>query len=131
MSDTPPIPDIAHDPRPIALRRAHERHAHVARRMLERGGLVWTPEQVLALEKKIRFVRSQHAQNKPVVAILPTKIGEEKNGAVHRYRVLIASEAHTFAFSQVCRGLVSYVGKGVIAPVVTVPPVAPTKEATP
>jgi hypothetical protein len=112
--------EVTPNTKPIALRTPAERHAHVAQRMLERGGISWTPEQVLALEKKIRFVRNQINLQKPVAPILPMKIGEEKDGAVHRYRVLIQASPHTFIWAQACRGLISYAGPGEL-PATTLP----------
>lgn len=99
---------------PISLREKTERYAHVAQRLLERAGITWTIERVEALEQKIKFVRSQMNLGKAVPLILPTKIAETKEGQCHHYRVLIAGEKHTFAWSQVCKGLVSYLGKGEI-----------------
>lgn len=99
-------------PRPVSLRPPQERYAHVALRLKERGGVEWTPAQVQTLEKKIKFVRSQINLQKLVAPILPTKIGEEKEGTVHFYRVLIATNPHVFVWSQICRGLISYRGPG-------------------
>lgn len=107
---------------PVYRRPNAERHAHVAMRMKERGGIEWTPEQVLALERKIRFVRGQLNLGKPVASILPTKFAEDKEGTIHHYRVLIKGESHTFIFSQLCRGLVSYIGRGEIQPRIAAQP---------
>lgn len=97
---------------PISLREKQERYAHVAQRLLERGGITWTLERVEVLEKKIKQVRTMVNQCKPVPNILPTKIGEEKDGQVHFYRILIAGQPHTVVWSQIARGLVSYRGPG-------------------
>lgn len=106
MSDAPT------KPKPVSLRTPDERYAHVVTRLQERGAITWTPAQVQTLEKKIKFVRSQINLHKLVAPILPTKIGEEKEGQIHFYRVLIAGAPHTFVWSQICRGLVSYRGAG-------------------
>lgn len=113
--------DAATNPKPVSLRTPEERYAHVAQRMRERGGPAWTPEQVLLLERKIKFVRTQINLRKPVAPILPTKIGEEKEGQTHFYRVLIAGAPHTFVWSQICRGLVSYRGAGELVAASDVP----------
>lgn len=91
-----------------------ERHAHVAMRMAQRGGITWTVEQVAALEKKINFVRQQMHLNKPVAPILPARIGIEPNTKrhTHYWRCLIAGKSHTFAYSTLAKGLVSYRGPG-------------------
>lgn len=99
-------------PTPVSLRTPEERYAHVVARLKERGGIEWTTERVQILEKKIKFVRGQHNLRKPVAPILPTKIGEEKEGQVHFYRVMVNGAAHTFVWSQLCRGIVSYRGVG-------------------
>lgn len=109
MISEPPVRIV-----PIALRERQERYTHVAQRLLERSGIAWPVERVEALEKKIKFVRTQINQCKSVPHILPTKIAETKEGQCHHYRVLIAGEAHTFLWSQVCRGIISYLGKGEI-----------------
>jgi hypothetical protein len=97
---------------PTALLPKELRHAHVARRMLERSGIVWTVEQVEALEKKIKTVRQMVNDGKQPAAILPTKIGEEKNGQNIFFRVLIAAQPHTFVFSRVAKGILTYSGAG-------------------
>lgn len=99
-------------PKPVALRSPEERYAHVARRLSERGGIVWDCARVAALEKKIKFVRTQHNLKRIVPHILPTKIGEEREGKTHFYRVWIDNRTHTFVWSQNCRGLISYRGPG-------------------
>lgn len=108
MSEVTPAPK----PKPVSLRSPEERYAHVAARLKERGGIEWTIERVQLLEKKIKFVRTQHNLRKVVPHILPTKIGEEKEGHTHFYRVWIAGHTHTFVWSQICRGLISYRGPG-------------------
>lgn len=108
MSDQPPV----EKPKPVTLRPAAERYAHVVQRLRERGGIDWPPERVEILEKKIKFVRSQHNLRRLVPHVLPTKIGEEKEGQTHFYRVMIANAPHTFVWSQICRGLISYRGAG-------------------
>lgn len=120
-------------PLPVSLRPPAERHAHVVQRLLERGGITWDVARVAALEAKIKFVRGQVNLGKIVPLILPTKFAEEKSGQVHHYKCFIAGEQHTFVWSQIARGLISYVGKGIImsppdAPVAQkpeTPPVAP------
>lgn len=99
---------------PVALRSDEERYAHVARRLAERGGISWDPVRVATLEKKIKFVRAQMNLRKIVPLVLPTKIGEDKDGHVHYYRVMIANAPHTFVWSQICRGVISYRGPGEI-----------------
>lgn len=102
------------DPKPklVSLRPPEERYTHVVARLKERGGIEWTPERVQILEKKIKFVRTQNNLRRIVPHILPTKIGEEKEGQTHFYRVMIANAPHTFVWSQICRGLISYRGPG-------------------
>lgn len=107
MTAEQPVPAV-----PISLREKTERYAHVAQRLLERGGITWTVERVEALEQKIKFVRSQMNLGKEVPLILPTKIGQEKDGQVHFYRVWIAGKPTTFVWSQICRGIVSFRGLG-------------------
>jgi hypothetical protein len=121
MSETSPV----QKPKPVSLRSPEERYAHVVRRLKERGSVDWTPERVQALEKKIKFVRTQHNLRKLVPHILPTKIGEEKEGQTHFYRVWIDGKTHTFVWSQICRGLISYRGPGEITTPQS-PPTAPT-----
>lgn len=103
-------------PKPVSLRPAQERYAHVAQRMIERGNLWWDPVQVAALERRIKFVRSQLNLQKSVAPILPTKFAEARDGTIHHYRALIAGQAHTFIWSQQCRGLISFLGPGEIVP---------------
>lgn len=110
---------------PVALLDAPLRHAHVARRMLERSGIVWSVEQVAALEKKIRLVRGMVNEGKIPAAILPTKIGEGKEGQVHYYRILLAGKPHTVAWSQVAKCLISYAGPGELVKGIEVEPAAP------
>lgn len=110
---------------PVSLRSPEERYAHVVQRLNERGGILWDPCQVAALEQKIKFCRSQINLQKPVAPILPTKIAEAKEGQVHHYRVKIAGESHTFIWSQIAKGLISYIGKGEILPPPVEMPIEP------
>jgi hypothetical protein len=120
MSDQPPVPKA----KPVSLRSPEDRYAHVVRRLKERAGIDWAVDRVAHLEKKIKFVRTQHNLQKIVPHILPCKIGEEKEGQTHFYRVMIANAPHTFVWSQICRGLISYRGPGeLIHP--TPPPAQP------
>lgn len=122
MSDAPPAPKVI----PIALRPAAERYVHVALRLKERGGIEWTPERVQILEKKIKVVRTLVNQLKPVAPILPQLIGSEPHGNTMYWRVLIAAQSHTFVWSQICRGLVSYRGPGELGtPRTPAPPKTP------
>ena len=107
--------EITQDTRPMALREPAERYTHVVLRLQERAAITWTVEQVQALEKKIKTVRMMINQQRTPALILPQKIGEDKEGSVHYYRVLIATAPHTFVWSQVCRGLISYRGPGELA----------------
>lgn len=102
-------------PKPVSLRSEEERYAHVARRLHERGGILWDCARVSALERRIKFVRTRVNLGKIVPHVLPTKIGEEKEGFTHFYRVWIDNRPHTFVWSQICRGLVSYRGPGELA----------------
>ncbi len=104
----PPPPRLL----PVALRPPAERRAHVAARMLTRGGLTYTPEQVAALEAKIEMVRGKCRLNQPVAPILPKKIGEDKVMQVQYWRVYFAGQPHTFAWSRIAKGLISYAGPG-------------------
>lgn len=107
-------PTTAPRPIPVAKRTPAERHLHVAQRMAERAGIQWTVEQVAALEKKIKLCREMVNHGKTPAPILPTKIAETHEGFTHHYRVMIAGSQYTFAWSQICRGIVSFLGKGEI-----------------
>lgn len=109
--ETPTEPQIV----PVCLRPTAERHAHVALRLLDRAGISWTPEQVAALETKIRMVQGMLAAGKPVVAILPRKLADDKQGSVQYWRTLIATKPHTFVWSTMADGLISYRGPGEMA----------------
>lgn len=117
MNDTPtetptaPAP-VAERPVPIALRPPAERHAHVAQRMFERAQVVCGPDDVAKIEAKIKFVRGKLGQGQPVAPILPQKIGDDKERQVQYWRVLLAGQPHTFAWSNIAKGLVSFVGHG-------------------
>ena len=104
--------DATANPIPVSLRTPEERFAHVSQRMRERGGIDWDVARVAALEAKIKFVRGRMNEQKPVPTVLPNLIGEDKDGHVQYWRVPIAGQPHTFAWSQNCRGLVSYRGPG-------------------
>lgn len=125
MTDSAATPDDR--PIPVYLRTPADRYAHVAMRLKERAGIEWTVERVQILEKKIKAVRHQIAQNKPVAPILPLKLAESEDGHAHYYRVLINGEPVTFVWSDRCKGLVSFAGRGEIlsAIVATVSPPSP------
>lgn len=114
-------------PVPVALRTPEERYAHVSQRLNERAGILWDAARVATLEKKIKFVRNQVNLQKPVPHILPTKIGEETHGQTHYYRVWIDGKTHTFVWSQIARGLISYRGPGELG----APHLNPKAEASP
>lgn len=103
-------------PKPVALRTKDERYAHVVLRLKERGGIDWTPEKVGWLEGRIKFCRQQLNLHKSVALILPKKIAETKGGQIHHYRCLVSGNPHTFIWSQIARGIISYIGPGEILP---------------
>jgi hypothetical protein len=113
--------DPAPNPKPVSLRTPAERYAHVVLRLKERGGIEWTPAQVQALEKKIKMVRTRMNLRQLVAPILPSKLADDKEGTVQYWRVLIAGEPVTFVWSQICRGLVSFRGRGELGQPVSQP----------
>lgn len=118
MTDSPTpttAPLAPEQPVPIALRPAAERHAHVVARLMERGALTWIPESVAMVEAKIKMVRERLAEGKPVAPILPRKLSEDKMGKVQYWRVLIGGKPHTFVWSTIADGLISYRGPGELA----------------
>lgn len=117
--------DAAPRPVPVSLRLPAERHAHVAQRLLERGGITWDVARVAALEAKIKFVRNQINLGKVVPHILPTKIGQEFHNQNHYYRVWVDGKTTTFVWSQVARGLISFRGMGELGTPVHPAPVSP------
>lgn len=113
MTDELPTSQPVEPPhQPIGLRDRTERHAHIAKRMFERAGIIWTPEQVAALEGKVRLVRSMCNDGKVPAPILPTKIGESELKHVHYYRAYAQGKPVTFVWSQLAKCLISFAGPG-------------------
>lgn len=112
-------------PKPISLREPAERYQHVVARMKERGGIDWPVDKVAWLEGRIKHVRQMENLHKSVALILPKKIAEDKIRNVQHWRFLVDGQPHTAIWSQIAKGLVSYVGPGEVMPVispVTTPP---------